>query len=198
MTRRFTHVAAVLALSCATHACDRGSSGTPTAVTARSADVVRTTADASAAPVVALATSDAGTALAAAAPSGARAVYQGRAEGRGVDAPIHEFYARITADPWTGSGTVRLDVPDADGAVTGSVAFSALTFEGHGFRTGNHVRVTLEQSVPPRENGGPPPEDVFRGTIDAEITANAIRGTWEASAEAGVKRRRGTIEAQRQ
>ena len=136
------------------------------------------------------------------APAGAAQVFRGQAEGRGADPPIREFTTRATADAWTGRGAAEITV-NADGSVRGRLAMTGLELDVNGHREGTRITATLAQIVsgqsapattePATTNG--PPEGVFRGVFDGEITGTTLRGTWEASAAAGVHRRRGTIEA---
>jgi hypothetical protein len=134
--------------------------------------------------------------------AGASQSFAGTAEGRGADPPIHEFAPRAGADAWHGTGDVRLEI-DANGAIHGTITMSGLALAVNGRRAGDRIVATLEQTVgadsrPIAIEGvdSGPPEGLFRGTVDADVTGGStLRGTWEASAGAGVHRRRGTIEA---
>jgi hypothetical protein len=102
--------------------------------------------------------------------------------------------------PWSAQGTVHLDVPDHDGPVTGTMALGDLRFRARGFRSGVHVRATLDQDPPTTPSGTPDGGTgvhLFSGTLDGEVAGTTLRGTWEASAQGGYARRRGTLEAQR-
>jgi hypothetical protein len=129
--------------------------------------------------------------------------YEGRAEGRGAEPPIHEFAPHATADTWSGSGTAHLEIAPSDGPVAGTITMPGLSFAVRGRRVGDHVRATLDQVVSetstpaaaePPTNAGPS-EGLFRGTLDGEVQGTTLHASWEASATAGVHRRRGTIEA---
>jgi autotransporter translocation and assembly factor TamB len=128
--------------------------------------------------------------------------YEGHAQGRGVEPPIHAFAAHVQADAWNGQGTVRLTVPEHDGAVHGSLAFGTLQFDLRGFRSGDHVRATLDGPVEAGSAGAAadaadPAEARWRGTLDGTIAGGSLRGDWEASSGAGVRRREGTVDAAR-
>lgn len=147
---------------------------------------------------------DAGThANAAVAPTAASVAYEGHAEGRGVDPPIHEFAPHAIADSWSGNGAVHLEIPASDGAVTGTIHMTGLAFAVRGHRVDQRVTAVLDQIVDatsapaasePVTNVGPS-EGLFRGAFIGEIHGTTVRGTWEASATAGVHRRSGTLEA---
>jgi hypothetical protein len=136
------------------------------------------------------------------APSRAVVAFSGTAEGRGAEPPIHEFAPRAGADAWHGSGAVQLQI-ESDGAVRGSITMSGLALAVTGRRVGDRIVATLAQvvgadSAPIAIEGidAGPPEGLFRGALDADVSGgNTIRGSWEASAGAGVHRRRGTLEA---
>ena len=136
---------------------------------------------------------------------GAPGVFEGHAEGRGVDPPIHEFAAHVVADTWSGHGTAHLEIPAHDGLVTGTITMPGLAFAVRGRRFDNHVRATIDQtlgggSIPaatePFTDAGPP-EGLFRGMLDGDLTGTSLHATWEASAGAGVHRRNGTLDVQR-
>jgi len=137
------------------------------------------------------------------ATAAASVTYEGHAEGRGVDPPIHEFAPHAVADSWSGSGAVHLEIPAGDGLVRGTIHMTGLAFAVRGRRVDNRVTAVLDQIVDatsapaasePVTNVGPS-EGVFRGAFDGEIHGTTLRGTWDASATAGVHRRSGTFEA---
>lgn len=138
-------------------------------------------------------------------PTNARLLFRGTTQGRGAEPPIQQYVTRPLRDPWTGTGEARIEVPIGDGPVNGTVSVGDLRFTVRGFRTGRRVRATLDQQWTASgvsdgaaiDGSTQPPEDLFRGTLDAEIHDSTLHGTWEISAQAGVRRRSGTLEAQR-
>jgi hypothetical protein len=124
------------------------------------------------------------------APVTAGRSFAGTFEGRAVDPPLRALLPTMVVDPWTAHGEATLSVPGSDGPVAGALHGGSGSFamRVRGFRYGDHVRATLEPE-------GPATEDAFRGTLDAEVHGDTLRGTWTCSAGAGQRVRAGTLEA---
>ena len=144
------------------------------------------------------ASADAGATTASAAGSaGASGVFEGSATGASADPPIREFAPRVVVPAWSEHGTVHLEVPEGDGAVSGTMVLGDLRFNARGRRVGPRVRASLEQPPPAGAGDGGTGVPLYYGTLDGDVTGAGLRGTWEASAQGGYLRRRGTFEAQR-